>query len=95
MDSAPSLSLEGELYEIINSRHEIRGMNVIAVLISSLDHLSLFPSFQYGVIPKTLKQEQYRFLNPRKGSHHSSRLINAGLKGEAWEVLPALFTFQC
>jgi hypothetical protein len=26
MDSAPSMSLEGELYEILNSRHERRGM---------------------------------------------------------------------
>jgi hypothetical protein len=33
MDSAPSLSLEGELYEIINSHHEIRGMNVKVVHI--------------------------------------------------------------
>lgn len=28
MDSAPSMSLEGELYEILNSRHESRGMIV-------------------------------------------------------------------
>lgn len=28
MDSTPSLSLEGELYEIINSRHEIIGKNI-------------------------------------------------------------------
>jgi hypothetical protein len=27
LDSAPSMSLEGELYEIVNSRHEIRGTN--------------------------------------------------------------------
>ena len=35
MDSAPSLNLEGELYEIINSHHEIRGMNVKSVIRST------------------------------------------------------------
>jgi len=82
MDSTLSLSLEGELYEIINSRQEI------------IDHSCLFPSFQYGDIPKTLGQDQFRFLKARKGSHYTSHTINAGLRGK--ELLPALYAdFQC
>ena len=99
MDSTPSMNLEGELYEIVNSRHEITGMYINsfihAVVKSSLYAWSLFPSFQYGDISKTLEMEdQFRFLKARKGSRHTSRAISAGLRGK--ELLPALFgDFQC
>ena len=95
MDSAPSMNLEGELYEI-NSRHEITGTNMCSfihtIVISSLEKSSLFPSFQYGDIPKTLEQDQHRFLKVRQGSHNTSRAINAGLRGK--ELLPALFIWR-
>ncbi|KDR71471.1 hypothetical protein GALMADRAFT_253776 [Galerina marginata CBS 339.88] len=82
MENAPSMSLEGELYEIVNSRYELR------------DDSGLFTSFRYGDIPKTLQGDQIRFLRARKGSHHTSRGIAAGLRGK--DLLPALFAdFQC
>jgi hypothetical protein len=62
--------------------------------MNSFDHSSLFLSFQYGDIRKTLEQDQFRFLKARKGSHYTSRAINAGLRCKG--LLPALFAdFQC
>ncbi|KDR67001.1 hypothetical protein GALMADRAFT_216689 [Galerina marginata CBS 339.88] len=82
METSPSMSLEGELYEIVNSHDEIR------------DRSNLFPSIRYGDIPKALEQDQFRFLNARKGSRHISCAINKGLRNK--ELLPALFSdFQC
>ena len=100
LDSTPSMSLEGELYEIVNSRHETRGttMNsfVYEVLKSSLDDSCLIPSIQYGDITKTSEPdyEQLRFMNARKGSQHTSHAINTGLRGN--KLLPAIYgDFQC
>jgi len=59
-----------------------------------LNDSSLFPSFQYGDIQKTLEQDQFRFLKARKGSHHTSHVIHLGLRDKG--LLPALFAdFQC
>ncbi|KDR71955.1 hypothetical protein GALMADRAFT_253241, partial [Galerina marginata CBS 339.88] len=82
METSPSMNLEGELYEIVNSHDEIR------------DRSNLFPSIQYGDISKALEQDQFRFLKARNGSRHTSRAIDAGLRNK--ELLPALFAdFQC
>ncbi|KAF8801727.1 hypothetical protein BYT27DRAFT_7197720 [Phlegmacium glaucopus] len=51
MDSTPSMSLDGELYEILNSRHQRRGCPT-----------QLLPSIQYGDIPKTWDQDQWNYL---------------------------------
>jgi hypothetical protein len=99
LDSAPSMTLQGELYEIVNSRHGSRGMNgwaclYIAILMRSLAKSGLLSGIQYGDITKTLEDYQRRFLKARKGSKHTSRAINAGLRGI--ELLPAIFRdFQC
>ena len=95
------MALEGELYEIVNSRHGIRCMHaglVYALVLMTRSSLArnsgLLSGIQYGDIEKTLEHHQIRFLKARKGSKHTSHAISAGLRGT--ELLPAVLRdFQC